>query len=59
MLLQGYRNKTDGLWDLQVNRVHTNGKNKMNYIITKDKSKLDLAQYIYASLFSPATSTLQ
>ena len=32
---------------------------KINYIITKDKSKSDLAQYMLATAFSPAISTLK
>ena len=31
----------------------------MNYIIQKDKSKLELAQYLHACAFSPKQSTFQ
>ena len=31
----------------------------MNFIIRKDKSKTELAQYLHASAFSPAISTFQ
>ena len=54
-LLHGSRNNSDGLWDYQPNKKKS--EKVMNYIITKDKTKLDLASYYHASLFSPSIST--
>ena len=31
----------------------------INYIVTKDKTKLELAQYLHVCAFSPAVKTLQ
>ena len=47
------------MYDLRINQENQNCEHKINYIITKDKSKLELAQYLHASIFSPTTSTLQ
>ena len=55
-LFQGSRNKEDGLWDW--NQHIKNKGNKINYIISKNKNKLDLARYYHATLFSPSLSTL-
>ena len=57
VILQGTRNKNDGLWDINVNQNTL--QHKMNFVITKDKSKLELAQYLHAAAFSPAISTFQ
>ena len=65
VILNGIRNRTDGLWDIQLpdnTSLHQqNGvtKNNMNYIITKDKSKTELAQYLLATAYSPAISTFE
>ena len=40
IIIQGTRNKSDGLYDLQINQEDQNCEHKINYIITKDKSKL-------------------
>ena len=65
------RNKTDGLWNIDLiksksvnnptieqNLIYQN-EQKMNYIITKDRTKTELAQYLHAASFSPSISTLQ
>ena len=61
IIMNGRRNKTDGLWDVPLDRMQGNSKktNNLNYIITKDKSKTELAQYLHAALFSPPISTLE
>ena len=64
LVIEGTRNLTDGLWDIQLpsnktNIVSAQSDTKMNYIITKDKSKSDLAQYLLATAYSPAISTFE
>ena len=56
LILKGVRNLQDGLWDVpfQENKIDT-----INYIINKDQSKTDLAQYLHACAFSPVISTFQ
>ena len=67
LLLQGIRNKFDGLWDVMfpilsgtthINE-HKTKTESINYIIQADKSKTDLAQYLHACCFSPCVSTFQ
>lgn len=66
-ILQGHRNTQDGLWDVDItnntkqnNIVTTSSStNAVNYIITKDKSKSELAQYLHSAAFSPTISTFQ
>ena len=53
VILQGNRDKFDGLWKLNLRPL------KMSYIVTKDKTKTELAQYLHACAFSPAISTFQ
>ena len=61
-ILQGYRNKHDGLWDIPLSP--TNNKttplqvNKANIIIHKNHQIKDLMQYLHAALFSPSKRTL-
>ena len=52
-VLEGYRNNRDGLYDVPF------PQQKMKYIIQKDKSKLELAQYLHTCAFSPKISTFQ
>ena len=54
-IINGTRNDTDGLWDIHI---HSNDT-QPQIIIRKDKTKMDLATYIHACLFSPPTQTLQ
>jgi len=56
IILSGHRNFVDGLWDVpfQQNKIH-----KINYIISRDKSKTELAQYFHGCAFSPVISTFQ
>jgi len=62
IILTGYRNKSDGLWDVplqQSNIVHnpTSKAHHANIIIRKDKTKMELAQWLHASCGSPKEST--
>ena len=54
VIVTGNRNRNDGLWDIDLN----NKTNHLNYMITKDKTKTELAQYLHAALFSPTITTL-
>ena len=53
LLLCGTRNKVDRLYDVPF------PTQKMNYAITRDKSKTELAQFLHGCAFSPAISTFQ
>ena len=64
-IIQGFRNKTDGLWDIPLNNKIPsiiNTKNpklhKLNVIIPKNQQIKDLVQYMHATLFSPTKKTL-
>ena len=62
-ILEGNRNKSDGLWDVQLpQQQHTSSSSihneKMNVIIKKDKTNSDLMQYLQGCCFSPRKSTL-
>ena len=57
VILKGYRNKLDGLWDVKVPRNIT--EQKINALVRLDGSKMDLANYIHACMFSPSPFTLQ
>ena len=56
MILSDFRNLNDGLWDVPFknHEIHA-----INYIISKDKNKSELAQYLHACAFSPVISTFQ
>ena len=63
LVVEGFRNRADGLWDIKLPSVPTKWSRlspstpQINYIITKDKSKTELAQYLHATTFSPSLST--
>ena len=65
VILQGDRNQRDRLWDVILPSKSpkqtrpTTPERTCNYIITKDKSKTILAQYLHATVFSPPLSTLE
>ena len=66
IILRGNRNMTDNLWDISLPTKRENTMNwtttpskTMNYIITKDKIKMELTQYLHATAFSPSFSTLK
>lgn len=56
ILLSGKRNWSDGLWDVPFT---TTGSQKINYIISRDRNKTELAQYLHGCAFSPVISTFQ
>ena len=56
IILSGNRNLTDGLWDVPFKNNHIDN---INYIVTTDKNKSDLARYLHACAFSPVVSTFQ
>ena len=57
-ILTGYRNFSDGLWDIPLNKKIPPQTNKINVIIPKKQNIKNLLQYLHASLFSPTKSTL-
>ena len=71
LLLTGFRNLRDGLWDVPLpqqssapsplpfhnNTNKTTSKHSMNVIIRKNTTKRDLAQYLHACAFSPCVRT--
>ena len=61
IILQGNRNFSDGLWDIKLPTVSPPPPMydvmDMHYIITNDKSKIDLARYLHATAFSPSITT--
>ena len=60
MILEGKRNKKDGLWDVPVKTKNFKSKYlKVNYIIQRKKSKHDLAHYLHRCAMSPKISTFQ
>ena len=75
VILKGNRNFKDGLWDVDLSPKPsditqqqqklrpTHGESNdictINYIVQKDKTKLELAQYLHACVFSPSVTTLQ
>ncbi len=60
LILQGFRNKKDGLWDIpppqQVPLPTT--QQKLNVVTNIHQPTKTLIQYLYATLFSPSKSTL-
>ena len=61
VVMRGFRNQQDGLWDIPITRHHPNFpvllSPKLSVIIRKDKTKADLATYLHAACFSPTTDT--
>ena len=63
VILTGTRNHTDGLWDIPISSVPTPKTGvtpiqSANIVIRKDKTKMELAQYLHAACNSPTKSTL-
>ena len=54
IILEGKRNWSDRLWDININNKHENA----NIILQQDRTKSDYATYIHACMYSPAKSTL-
>ena len=67
IILQGKRCHKDNLYDIDLLQNHTTSdlapsktiNHTINYIIRKDKTSSDLAQYLFATAFSPSMSTFQ
>ena len=65
LILKGFRNNIDGLWDVPL-QLHPNGKpnycptmpNKLSVITPVKQHTQTLIQYLHAALFSPAKSTI-
>ena len=61
IILQGNRNFSYGLWDVSLPNVPPPppmyNVMDVHYIITKDKSKTDLARYLHATAFPPSITT--
>ena len=58
-VLQGKRNKTDALWGVPLTPMITNNEYSINFIVHKNKSELELAQYLHACARSLVISTFQ
>ena len=64
IILQGLRNRFDGLWDITLPTIKATLSTQqptfqLNYIVKNDQTKTELAQYIHAAMFSPCIKTLQ
>ena len=59
ILLRGKRNKQDGLWDVPLTPTIKHRWGTVNLLVHKNKSKLELAQYLHACSGSPVISTFQ
>ena len=69
IILRGTRNLIDGLWDIPLIKQPTvspppklilpsdHSDHKLNVIIRKDKTKMELAQFLHASCFGPTKSS--
>jgi hypothetical protein len=71
LLLQGFRNKQDGLWDIPLPQPSTTLKNtnplpfplvkppiqSASVILRKKQTNIDLVTYLHAACFSPVKST--
>ena len=60
LILQGFRNKTDGLWDIPIpqNLPLQQPQQKLNVVTNVHQPTKTLIQYLHAALFSPSKSTL-
>ena len=52
--MQGHRNLDDGLWDIPIKKPL---QHKALAIITKDKTKTELIQYLHGCCFIPTPRT--
>ena len=55
-ILQGPRNYTDGLWDINIPLQPKHTQQSMSVIIQKNKAKKDLIQFYHAACFSPSVT---
>ena len=59
LILQGFRNKKDGLWDVPLPQpVPQPTQQKLNIVTNIHQPTKTLIQYLHAALFSPSKSTL-
>ena len=60
LILEGFRNKSDGLWDIPfpINTTTNNytTTDKLNFMTNKSQPIKSLIQYLHAALFSPPKS---
>ena len=56
-ILQGPRNYTYGLWDINIPLQPKHTQQSMSVIIQKNKAKKDLIQFYHAACFSPSVTT--
>ena len=59
ILLRGKRNKQDGLWDVPLTPTIKHRWGTVNLLVHKNKSKLELAQYLHACAGLPVISSFQ
>ena len=52
LILKGHRNKTDGLWVIPISRPL---RHRSHAIIARDKTKIELIQYLHGCCFSPTS----
>jgi hypothetical protein len=55
VVLKGNRNSNNGLWN--INLSNQKPQPSANAILSLDKTKVELAQYLHAACFSPVPST--
>ena len=63
-IIRGIRNKIDGLWDINLQKttnkfLNNHNTQSINFKVSGDKTKTELAQYIHACMFSPCIKTLE
>ena len=54
-IIRGVRNWNDGLWDVHL----PTQEQRLNMIVRKDKTKIELAEYLHKCAFSPSLPTFQ
>ena len=67
VLITGYRNALDGLWDIPFKsntptntpEHHHHMRHALNVIVNKTQSKKNLAKYLHGCVFSPVISTFK
>ena len=65
MFFVDFQTKNDSLWHITLQSKQNNMINMsapslvINYAITKDRTKIELAEYSHATAFSPSFSTFQ
>ena len=63
ILITGYRNQNDGLWDIPLTnpnpQEHQYARQALNIVVNKTQSKSDLAKYLHGCAFSPVIFTFK